>query len=65
MAVSFSDLELVCLQLIGNMYKESFHLPRREQMAIPAYIIPCFSNGETGGAVRISTFHIVESSACH
>lgn len=45
MAVSVFDLELVCLQLTGNMYNETFYLPRREQVDLPANFIPHFSNG--------------------
>lgn len=45
MAVSGFDLELVCLQLTGNMYKDTFYLPRREQVDLPANFIPHFSNG--------------------
>lgn len=56
MAVSVFILELVCLQLIGSMCKKNLHLPRREQVDIPANIIPYFCNGEAGGVVRVSTF---------
>lgn len=65
MAVVVFDLELVCPGLTGSTCKESVHLPRREQVDIPANLIHCFSNGEAGGVVRFNTFHTQNSSVCY
>jgi len=65
MAASVFSVELVCVQLPGSMCKESLHLPRREQVDISANLIPRSSRGEVGGVVRISTFHIENSSVCY